>query len=179
VISSFIHSVVGFAIWNEKGFATSSLGPDSPSRLLGLHSNGFLDMAGGSAVHLVGGFAALMCSWFIGKKKDREKGEEDEYFSALGLVVFWFAWYGFNASAYRPMEQQLDSYLATIHSVITATIAPATAGTLVLIVEIAKRRMNNILKRSRKDLTNHGGADSWDYYFQQLLVSTSLLFCFV
>ena len=94
---------------------------------------GFHDFAGSTAIHMVGGTAALIGAIFLGPRV----GKYERDFSgkvvknnaiqghsltlgALGCFILWFGWYGFNgAAASNPLS------LAQI--LVNTTIAPAVA----------------------------------------------------
>lgn len=74
-----------------------------------LGSLGFHDCAGGTAVHLTGGIAALTGARIlgprIGKYDDRGRSKvipgHSITLATLGIFLLWFAWFGFNMSANR------------------------------------------------------------------------------
>ena len=90
VIAIFCFPFVAHWVWNENGF---------------LSSLGFIDLAGGSVVHGVGGMAALAAVLVIGKRKDVDllKGirpspsnNVELVFGAFLLIICWM---GFNAGS--------------------------------------------------------------------------------
>ena len=117
VISLFIYPIEAHWIWG--GGWLSQLG--------------FHDYAGSTAIHMVGGIAALvgaiMLGPRIGKYVKDKTGKVTKVnaipghsipLGALGAFILWFGWYGFNgAAATTPSE------LATIF--MNTTIAPSVA----------------------------------------------------
>lgn len=97
-----------------------------------LYQLGFTDFAGSSTVHMVGGISALIGAIIlgprIGKYTKNEKGEIKSIAipghslttAALGCLILWFGWYGFNGAAASSVTQ-LSAIL------ITTTISPAVA----------------------------------------------------
>ena len=94
---------------------------------------GFHDYAGSTAIHMVGGIAALIGAIIlgprIGKYERDEKGKVIKVnaiqghsipLGALGAFILWFGWYGFNGAAATSTSE-----LATIF--LNTTIAPAVA----------------------------------------------------
>lgn len=123
VISLFIYPIEAHWIWG--GGWLSALG--------------FHDYAGSTAIHMVGGIAALIGAIFLGPRigkyvKDKA-GKVVKVnaipghsipLGALGAFILWFGWYGFNgAAATSPSE------LATIF--LNTTIAPAVATVTTMI----------------------------------------------
>lgn len=93
-----------------------------------LSALGFHDFAGSCAIHMVGGFSALIGAWMegprLGKygpdKKPNAIPGHNVVIGALGCFILWFGWYGFNGAA-ATSGPQLASIFAT------TTIAPAVA----------------------------------------------------
>ncbi len=72
-----------------------------------LEDLGFLDFAGSTVVHSVGGWAALAGALVVGARAGKY-GEDGEPVSipghslplaALGVFILWFGWFGFNAGS--------------------------------------------------------------------------------
>jgi len=89
---------------------------------------GFIDFAGSTAIHMVGGLSALIGAAILGARigKFDESGKPQPILGhnipigALGVFILWFGWYGFNGAAADSPE-----HLAQIF--VTTTIAPAVA----------------------------------------------------
>lgn len=89
---------------------------------------GFVDFAGSTAIHMVGGLSALIGAAMLGPRigKFDENGKPQPILGhnipigALGVFILWFGWYGFNGAAADSPE-----HLAQIF--VTTTIAPAIA----------------------------------------------------
>jgi Amt family ammonium transporter len=61
-----------------------------------------LDFAGGTAVHINAGAAALALAFVLGKRKNWPKDTPRPHnvpFVLLGASLLWFGWYGFNAGS--------------------------------------------------------------------------------
>ena len=90
---------------------------------------GFLDFAGSTCIHMVGGLTALIGAWMLGPRigKFDENGKPKPIIGhnlplgALGVFILWFGWYGFNGAA-----ADTPDHLAQIF--VTTTIAPAVAS---------------------------------------------------
>ncbi|NTV46341.1 MAG: ammonium transporter, partial [Chlorobiales bacterium] len=82
-----IYSPLAHWTWHPQGF---------------LRVWGVLDFAGGTVVHMAGGFAALAGAMVLGRRKMRS-GENhlpaNVPFVLLGTGMLWFGWFGFNAGS--------------------------------------------------------------------------------
>ena len=118
VISAVVYPIEAGWIWNSNGW---------------LAKLGFHDYAGSTAIHMVGGIAALIGAAILGPRigkyvKDKKTGSikvkaipgHSLTMGALGVFILWFAWYGFNGAAAKDVDT-----LASIF--VTTTMAPAVA----------------------------------------------------
>lgn len=118
VISAVVYPIEAGWVWNSQGW---------------LHEMGYIDFAGSSAIHMVGGLTALIGAIFVGPRigkftKDKKTGKIVTHaihghsltLGALGVFILWFGWYGFNGAACTDI-----SSLAAVF--VTTTIAPAVA----------------------------------------------------
>lgn len=117
VISAIVYPIEAGWVWNSAGW---------------LAKLGYVDFAGSSVIHMVGGIAsvigAAMLEPRIGKYTKGKDGKtvvnafpgHSLTLGALGCFILWFAWYGFNGAAASDPAQ-----LAQILG--TTTIAPAVA----------------------------------------------------
>ena len=88
VISSFIYPIVGHWIWGGGWLANL----------------GFLDFAGSTVVHAVGGFSALIGTIILKPRigKYNSDGTTNAIpghsipLASLGVFILWFGWFGFN-----------------------------------------------------------------------------------
>lgn len=100
---------------------------------------GFHDFAGSTAIHMVGGIAALIGAIILGPRIGKYVRDKDGKVTkinaipghsiplgALGAFILWFGWYGFNGAAATS-----SSELATIF--LNTTIAPAVATVVTMI----------------------------------------------
>jgi len=147
VMTSVIYPIVAYWIWSghgwlnykEDGKKVSALGPV------------FLDFAGSSVVHLVGGVAALLGAIVVGPRKGRWEPENESEFEAhsvpfcvLGTFFLWFGWYGFNPGSTGKMHTKEVAYTASLVAVNT-TLAPCVAGLLVFFLRarvVAPKRLD-------------------------------------
>ena len=91
---------------------------------------GFMDFAGSTVVHSVGGWVALVGVWFLGARLGRYDSEGNlkpvEAFSfpiaSLGLFILWFGWWGFNGGSTLAMNGEVGCII------VNTVIAAAAAG---------------------------------------------------
>ena len=90
IVSLFIYPLQAHWAWNVDGW---------------LAKIGFIDFAGSTVVHSVGGWAALAAILIIGPRLGRfEKGNQgfeqsNLAFSTLGVFLIWLGWIGFNGGS--------------------------------------------------------------------------------
>jgi ammonium transporter, Amt family len=90
-----------------------------------------MDFAGGTAVHINAGAAALACALVIGKRHGYKKDPMRPHnvpFVMLGAALLWFGWFGFNAGSALTASGQasmvfLNTQLATCTAMIGWLIA--------------------------------------------------------
>lgn len=118
VISAIVYPISGHWIWGGGWLAD-----------LGFH-----DFAGSTAVHMVGGVAALVGAKILGPRigKYDKNGKPKAIpghsltLGALGVFILWFCWFGFNGGS--TVSATGDSILQSMGDIfITTNIAAATA----------------------------------------------------
>jgi Amt family ammonium transporter len=86
-----------------------------------------LDFAGGTAIHVNAGAAALAAAFVFGRRKGfKEEPMEphDVTMIVLGTGILWFGWFGFNAgSAGAANEQAVNAFVVTTTAASTAALA--------------------------------------------------------
>jgi Amt family ammonium transporter len=93
---------------------------------------GFLDFAGSTVVHSVGGWAALVGVMFLGPRRGKYGPDgkvnaipgHSMTSAAIGVFVLWFGWFGFNPGSTMAADGASIAHIAT-----TTNIA-AAAGTI-------------------------------------------------
>src|SRR3979490_1516422 len=100
-VSGFIYPIIGHWAWGPDGFL-ALMGSDG--HLFASLGTGFHDFAGSTVVHTIGGFIALAGAIVLGprlgRKFKRDGGgpmmPHDLTIAAVGGLILWFGWYGFN-----------------------------------------------------------------------------------
>jgi Amt family ammonium transporter len=90
-----------------------------------------IDYAGGTAVHINAGAAALALALVLGKRVGFQKGMSKPHnvpLTLLGAALLWFGWFGFNAGS----EAAVDGVAAIAWVNTLAAPAAATIGWLVV-----------------------------------------------
>ncbi|MBM6614977.1 ammonium transporter [Desemzia sp. RIT804] len=121
IISTVVYPISGHWIWG--GGWLSNLG--------------FVDFAGSTAVHMVGGVSALIGAKILGARigkydkdgKARAIPGHSLTLGALGVFILWFAWFGFNGAS--TVSATGDETLALIGTIFLNTNLSATTATLV------------------------------------------------
>ncbi len=107
-----------------------------------LSANGFSDFAGSTLVHSTGGWAALMGAIIIGPRMGKYFGKSvnpmpgsNIPLAALGTLVLWFGWFGFNGASQLAAGTAADinavsqifanTNMAAVGGVLAATITTA------------------------------------------------------
>lgn len=127
-----VFATVGYfpiAAWVWGGGWVYSLGD-----LMGLPA--VIDYAGGTAVHINAGAAALALAFVLGKRIGFTKGSHKPHnvpFVMLGAAILWFGWFGFNVGA-EWLNELGNAGLITLNT-IGATAAAVIAW---LVVEKVK-----------------------------------------
>ena len=136
VTSGIIYPLVGHWIW---AFDFSN-----PIRKFGwLGKLGFIDFAGASAVHSVGGWVALAILLIVGPRTGRFRegdAQGNKIFqgsntpmAALGSLILWFGWFGFNGGANLAMDIRIPLILInTFMAASAGLISSSIMGVIVM-----------------------------------------------
>lgn len=101
-----------------------------------LDQMGFLDFAGSTVVHSVGGWAALAGALVLGARKGKYNPDgtvraipgSNMPLAVLGMFILWMGWYGFNGASQLAMGTVGD--IADVGRVMANTNAGAIGGAL-------------------------------------------------
>lgn len=128
-VSGFIYPILGHWVWGPGGW-------------LGTMKTPFRDFAGSTVVHTIGGMVALTGAIALGPRLGRRFKRDggglmpghDMTIAAIGGVILWFGWYGFNpGSTLSAMDFE------GIGRVATNTTLAASGGALVSMAWMYKR----------------------------------------
>ncbi|MDR2699516.1 MAG: ammonium transporter [Nitrososphaerota archaeon] len=124
IITAVIYPIEAGWVWNANGW---------------LAQMNYVDFAGSSVVHLVGGISAFIGAAILGPRIgkytiDKETGKKIVHaipghsltLGALGCFILWFGWYGFNGAAVGNLPQLGAIFLTT-------TMAPAAATVVTML----------------------------------------------
>ena len=107
-----------------------------------LGQRGSLDFAGGTAIHVNAGVAALACVLVLGKRKGFPNVDARPHsvpFVVLGAAILWFGWFGFNAGS------ALAANGTAIQAFVNTFLAGAAAGLAWVAGDVfSKKRASNI-----------------------------------
>ncbi len=111
VVSGLLYPVFGHWAWN---------GAQAGSYAGWLAQAGFVDFAGSSVVHSVGGWVSLAVLLIIGPREGRfPPGGKPRNFtgsniplSVLGVCLLWLGWFGFNGGSTLAVNRQIAGVLA-------------------------------------------------------------------
>lgn len=136
-ISLIIYPVVGHWAWG------SLAGINDGGWLEGI---GFIDFAGSTVVHSVGGWAALVGAAILGPRigKYGKDGKAHAIpghsitLAALGVFILWFGWFGFNPGS----EAAADGAIG--HIAMTTNLAAAAGAVVTMIVTWIKYKKPDV-----------------------------------
>lgn len=120
ILSTLIYPIYGHWAWN----AGSALNPAG-----WLKAGGFVDFAGSTVVHSIGGWTALATLLIIGPRTHRFSDKSSFFgfngsnlpLSVLGTCLLWIGWIGFNGGSTLAMD-------ANVSRIIVYTILAGAAG---------------------------------------------------
>jgi Amt family ammonium transporter len=138
VVTAIIYPVVGHWIWGNGFFAGNSTL---------LTQWGFIDFAGSTVVHSVGGWVSLIGIIVVGPRIGRfdadgqpvNLGNYSLAWSGMGVLILWFGWWGFNGGS----TLRLDGSVAGI--IVNTNVAAAAGGFAAMI--------HGTLAQAGRDLT--------------------------
>lgn len=127
IISALIYPVFGHWAW---------AGMDQGATNGWLNGMGFVDFAGSTVVHSVGGWASLAVLLIIGQRRGRfsEDGKPQKMppsnlpLATLGTVFLFIGWLGFNGGSTLALNDQVS--LILVNTVVAGSVGALSAGLL-------------------------------------------------
>ncbi|MCF7836261.1 ammonium transporter [Candidatus Gracilibacteria bacterium] len=124
LITAFIYPVVGHWVWGGGWLA----------------AKGFVDFAGSTVVHSVGGWVALIGAILVGPRLGRFNLKKKKDFTGhsiplatLGVFILWFGWYGFNSGSQLAIASSADTAAVSLIAMNT-TLAAAVGGIVAMVL---------------------------------------------
>ena len=123
VVSSLVYPIFGHWAWANDGNGNSGW----------LKKLGFIDFAGSTVVHSVGGWASLAGTLVLGPRLGlffRSKGNirknrgSDTALSLLGVLILWIGWIGFNAGSALYLSDKIG--IIIINTILCASVGVIT-----------------------------------------------------
>lgn len=130
VIGALVYPVIGHWCWGGS-FGGSSMG--------WLQEKGFVDFAGSTVVHSVGGWVSLAALIIIGPRKGRfgpgakPIQASNVPLAVLGVMILWFGWFGFNGGSTLGVSDQIPRIL------VNTSLAAAAGSCTMLILSLITR----------------------------------------
>ncbi len=135
LISAFIYPIFGSWAWNGlyadfNGASAGWLEAPDGGQLAAMHLPAFVDFAGSTVVHSVGGWLALAGALILGPRigkygpdgKPKAIPGHNFGLAALGVFILWLGWFGFNPGSTTTANGEIG-YVA-----ITTNLAAACAA---------------------------------------------------
>ncbi|PQJ73759.1 ammonium transporter [Polaribacter gangjinensis] len=128
VVTAIIYPIAGGWEWNGGWLNNTD----------GIMPAEFIDFAGSSIVHSVGGWAALVAAWMVGPRigkyldgKPVEMHGHNQMYATLGVFILWLGWFGFNGGS--QLAWGGDDAVAASQVVLVTNLA-ASAGAIAALV---------------------------------------------
>ena len=133
LVSGILYPIFGRWVWNGANYSETAGW---------LGQKGFIDFAGSTVVHSVGGWAALATVLLIGprlgrfsKKRDQQNmTSSDPVLALLGAILLWFGWFGFNGGSLFEWNEQIPQIIAN------TLLSGASGLTTVLLWKLIRRQ---------------------------------------
>jgi len=135
ILTTFIYPIVAHWVWSSTGWLSAFYNDGNGNRYL--EENGMLDFAGSGVVHMTGGFAGLVGAIAIGPRKyfgnpdmEHKLNGHSDLLAALGVLILWMGWYGFNAGSTLGAGSGQGTYINLAAKVAVTTTISAAFGAI-------------------------------------------------
>jgi Amt family ammonium transporter len=125
--SIFVYAPIAHWVWEPGGW---------------LASQGVLDFAGGTVVHINAGIAGLVCAYMLGARRGYGREPFPPYnlvYTLLGASLLWVGWFGFNAGSAAAADGRAGM------AMLVTQIATATGALSWMAVEWVKKNHATLL----------------------------------
>jgi len=130
IMTGLIYPIAGGWEWNTDGWLNAA--SFMPAE--------FIDLAGSSIVHAVGGWAALVGAYMVGPRigKYAQDGKVNPIpgsnlaLATLGVFILWLGWFGFNGGSQLAMGSIGD--VADVSRIFSNTNAAAAGGAIAALI---------------------------------------------
>jgi len=125
--SIFVYAPVAHWVWEPGGW---------------LASQGVLDFAGGTVVHVNAGIAGLVCAYMLGTRRGYGREPFPPYnliYTLLGASLLWVGWFGFNAGSAIAADGRAGM------AMLVTQLATATGALSWMLVEWVKKKHATLL----------------------------------
>jgi ammonium transporter, Amt family len=132
LVSILIYPLMGHWAWGGEAVGNSAGW---------LQKLGFIDFAGSTVVHCVGGWCGLALAWFIGprlgrfSKKRPEPAGHAMAIATVGTLLLWFSWIGFNGGSTLGFNESVFPVI------INTNLAAAAGGLVVVMLGVIRGRV--------------------------------------
>lgn len=143
-LTGLVYPIVVHWVWSAEGWLSAfrDTDDDGDYDIVFDATLGMIDFAGSGVVHMTGGGAALMGALVLGPRYGRFGADgsvidlpgSSVALTTLGVLILWFGWYGFNPVSTLVFYGSM--YVAS-KCAVTTTLAAASGGVTVLIVDVA------------------------------------------
>ncbi len=128
LMTVIIYPISGHWVWQGDGWLTDM---------------GFIDFAGSTVVHSVGGWASLVAASLIGPRigkyidgKSQAIQGHNMMYGALGVFILWLGWFGFNAGSELAFSGESAVHASNI--IITTNLAAAVGAVAAMLLSWAR-----------------------------------------
>jgi len=139
ILTTFIYPIVVHWVWSVTGWLSAFYTAEDGKKFIS--KNGVIDFAGSGVVHMTGGFAGLIGAIAIGPRKGFGTPEGDkllkgssDLLAALGVMILWMGWYGFNCGSTLGAGSGNGAYMNLASKVAVTTTIAAAMGAICLML---------------------------------------------
>jgi len=125
IFTTLVYPIAGHWIWQTDGWLTQM---------------GFVDFAGSTAVHVMGGFAAIVYATILGARNGKYNADKsvnhlpghNNLFAVLGVFILWMGWFGFNAGSTLAISGESANAVPLI--ILNTNLSAAMGGICALLI---------------------------------------------